>query len=141
MTLIEMAIVLAIMGVLVSVVLLGRGFIQSSRTASAAQFVNTVRDAARSYAARVNGSRDFAGVSWSALGTLELLPPQAATPWGQVPAVDAWATDASYLSLRLCVPSAVVCDDLRVLLGRTAREARCDEDQNDCAHELTVVSR
>ena len=112
-TTVELGIVLAVIAVLTTVVIMGRGFILASREAAAVQLIERLRGAARLWTSRNTGGLQYTGIT---AGALPGIAPGVTTPWGSTvftvtaesnPSVSC-AGDAC---LRLCVamPSAVVC--------------------------------
>lgn len=79
-SLIELGIVIAVIAVLASVVIVGRGFINSSRTGKAAEALSTIRKAGAVYTSNMTVQSPSSEID--ALQRRDLLPRTAADPQG-----------------------------------------------------------
>ena len=131
-TMVELAIVVAILAILATGIFVGVGFFETSRVNSAGQFVKTVTEAAREYAKRQNNSANFAGVSRVALlpppppATGGFLPANTTTPWDdanwQVSPNPADPRRESIL-IQFCTSTPQERQDLMALLQPVVRSA------------------
>ena len=123
-SLIEVGIVLGVIGVLATVVIASRGFMQSARVRNAVVLVDTLRGGSRQFATRNNSGLSFTNLNFpTAPTTLPGVPANVATPWGNtnVRAVveGTVATCGGNACVRVCFPvpgSALLpqtCDDVR----------------------------
>jgi len=93
-SLIELGIVVAVIAVLASVVIFGRGFIVAARVTKAVEAANTIRKGSSSYAGLMGGTVTTAipvTGGLKALADRQLLPPAAVNPGGWL--VSGSATD------------------------------------------------
>ena len=139
-SLIELGVV-AVIAVLASVVLFGRGYINAARTKNTMDLVQAIRTAAQTYSMRHFSGQSFgapggmainAPVSMIALQNEGLLPSNLHTPWGSrwlsvaSENVGANGNCANYTCVKICVEvqlSPEECGDLAKLIN--AFDAQC----------------
>ena len=81
-TLIELGIVIGVMAILATVVLMGKGFIESAKQTKAMQTINSLISASRTYAKQANGGVSYTGVTIGAMATANILPSATVeNPW------------------------------------------------------------
>lgn len=164
-SLIELGIVLAVIVVLSSVVLLGRGFMEAAKTKNAVDMVVVLREAGRQWATRQCRGLQFKCSSTIGPGgtldldlqrlvSLGLVPANLKSPWDsqqshyrvEIKSEGVTATCSGDTCMRICVevPSAETCEDLWKLLKPSSREAGCNP-ANKCglggAWVVSVVTR
>jgi prepilin-type N-terminal cleavage/methylation domain-containing protein len=130
-TLLEIAIVLAIIVVLSAVILAGQGFIGTSRVSSGARFVDTIRQASQGFAKRQNLGASFVGLSRDALVANNLISDTTQTPWGQTDFIVGPNEDNDFVEIVLCVPQTD-CAALSDLVRPTSQAVNC-VDSAACA--------
>jgi prepilin-type N-terminal cleavage/methylation domain-containing protein len=150
-SLIELGIVIGVIAVLALVILIGRGMITSARSGSATQMVDSIRKAARVYAERSNGGRDFAGggglptISMDQLRALSLISGSGQTPWNSVVTVSAVAGDPPSIQVQFCAESTTQAQDMEGALRGMGTVTRANGTVGGTACPatgmLTVVTR
>ena len=131
-TLIELGIVVAVIAILATVVLFGRGFLTSAGQAKALEAVNTIRKAASTYTGVTGGNvaLDAAGCL-AGLTNRQLLPPAAAAGNWTVGGVIINSCEienlaaGSFLNVQLTAPEDVVAEDLWATMQEQGNEADC----------------
>ena len=95
-SLIELGIVIAVIAVLASVVIFGRGFIAAARITKAVEAMNTIRKSASSYAGLQGGSLATSAASQlPALANRQLLPPLTTATGTLDPVNGSWFVSGS----------------------------------------------
>lgn len=122
-TLIELVIVLAAIGVLVMVINMGVGTINTGRLSTAERDIRTLYSAATAWAAQ-QANPTYGGVSISALKTAGILPTNVSgnNPWGNAYTVSGTITS---LTVASDVSSAANCTTLSARLAPASTSASC----------------
>ncbi len=120
-TIIEIGLILAVLGVLVSGVIVMAGFISSSKVGSAIQMVNTIQNAAREYAKRKNYSLNFNGVTKATLQAEHLLPDPFESPFDTAVSITPEGIPADRIRIQFSVPKREACIDLRAAVSTMAQ--------------------
>jgi len=140
-SLIELGIVIAVVAVLGTVVILGKGYITAAKKQSCVELVQTLRTAARAFAMRHNNGVSFGSqrkpadnVAFGFLMSEGFLPTPTTTPWGstQIDVLPDGGARCSTLGgsdcanrcaglacvyIRFPVDDAMTCKDLEAQLG------------------------
>jgi prepilin-type N-terminal cleavage/methylation domain-containing protein len=119
-TLVELAIVIAVLAILIAAAMKGSGWITSAKINGAAQRVKDIKEAALTLKYQTNAV-DYDGITLANLEDRNLIPAGTATPWGGAySGVDgaAVATDGGELASEFVVtvpdvPNTTACDDLK----------------------------
>jgi len=128
-TLIELALVIAVIGILIAALTSGSGIRNAAKVQSAAESVRTLRIAAENYIAA--GKLTFTGISVDVLRTEGYLPSNFATsgtnPWGGDYSVDANSLDSSKVDISLTSVPSSAGSKLNTLFANSADSTSYEE--------------
>lgn len=112
-TLIELAIVIAVIAILASVIVKGRGMIEHSKVSATAEQMKNIREAAISWK-YMKGQSDYTGITNTELTNRNLCKTDDFTnKWGGATTVAADATNARKLQITSAgMPNDTVCGDV-----------------------------
>lgn len=117
-TLVELGTVLAVMAVLMTAVMVGRGMLKSARTARAGELVLTLRKAARSCVER-KAQASFAGCNLAQLQAYQLVPNPLPDPYtGAAMGAGTVTPDGTgaFVTITIAAPTPYQAEDLRARL-------------------------
>ena len=130
-TLIELGIVVAVIAILATVVLFGRGFLTSAGTSKGIEAINSIRKAAATYNGVTggNGAMDAADCL-NDLAERELLPPAALTasqPWvvGGVTISSCTITGGTNLNVVVDPGDGTTAADMQTAVGDGGKQTGC----------------
>ena len=143
-TLIELGIVIGVMAILATVVLMGKGFIDSAKQTKAMQTINSLISASRTYAKQENGGVSYDNVTIDAMATANILPSATVeNPWnltcGAGGGVDATGAGDS-VTVSICVPNGTVGFEMNTAFASSGTPGGCDDPgvTAPCTFSLTV---
>ncbi len=130
-SLIELMLVLGVIAVILAAISVGAAAVNSSRLSTTEQDIRTIQSAAAAWAAQ-QASPTFSGVTFSALRTANVLPPNASgnNPWGTPYTVSGTVTS---VTITTDANTAGNCSALVARLQPNAASASC------ATSTLTVV--
>ena len=119
-TLIELAIVMAIIVVLVGIVIVGMGSLSTSRVTRATSDFQSIRSAGIQWMSR-NGQSNYTGITTAALAPYLTITMASGNPWGGSYTAAANATDSTKLDVSgtgLGSSATGPCADISTALGK-----------------------
>ncbi len=122
-TLLELGMVIAVIAVLSTVILMGRGYFDIAKVGTTVELVDSIRRAGRLWSERNRGGVSFAGIDLNAItsGATPLLRPPLQTPWNGAVTLGA-ANDPdgqpTFMRIDVCTPTDMLGDDLEAQINR-----------------------